>query len=109
MLTFFLILFILSCIILILSVLLQSGRGGIGEIFGGSGEHALFGGTGAKGFIVKATIGAAAVFMATSLILSVIYSRQARFRPVPQVPAGPVAPSGGATEGATIPVPVEAR
>jgi len=97
MLTFLLILFVLACIVLILAVLLQTGKGGLGEIFGGGAERSLFGGAGAGGFIVKVTIGAAIVFVATALILSVMYSRGIRIAPVPQVPVSPVTAPGGET------------
>ncbi|OIO00682.1 preprotein translocase subunit SecG [Candidatus Desantisbacteria bacterium CG_4_10_14_0_8_um_filter_48_22] len=98
MLIFILVLFILSCIVLIFSVMLQTGHGGIGDVFGGSGERALFGGTGAKGLVVKITIISAVVFFATSLILSVLYSRQGRVSTAPQVPVEqPVAHVGGST------------
>ena len=90
MFTFLLILFVLACIVLILAVLLQTGKGGLGEIFGGGAERSLFGGAGAGGFIVKVTIGAAIVFVATALILSVMHSRRIRIAPVPQVPVAPV-------------------
>ena len=90
MFTFILILFVLACIVLILAVLLQSGKGGLGEIFGGGAERSLFGGIGAGGFILKLTIGAAVVFVVTALILSVMHSRRIRIAPVPQVPVAPV-------------------
>jgi len=98
MLIFILVLFIRSCIVLIFSVMLQTGHGGIGDVFGGSGERALFGGTGAKGLVVKITIISAVVFFATSLILSVLYSRQGRVSTAHQVPVEqPVAHVGGST------------
>lgn len=97
MFTFILILFVLACIVLILVILFQSGRGGLGEIFGGVAERSIFGGAGAGGFLVKVTIGAATVFVATALILSVMASRQVRIAPVPQVPVSPVTPSGETT------------
>ena len=97
MFTFILILFVLACIVLILAVLLQSGKGGLGEIFGGGAERSLFGGTGAGGFILKVTIGSAVVFVVTALILSVMYSRNIRIQPVPQVPVAPVTSPSGET------------
>jgi len=98
MLIFVLVLFILSCIVLIFSVMLQTGHGGLGDVFGGSGERALFGGTGAKGFVLKVTIISAIVFFSTSLILSVMYSRQGRVSTAPQVPVErPAAPTVGST------------
>lgn len=97
MFTFLLIIFVMACIVMILAVLLQSGKGGLGEIFGGGAERSLFGGTGAGGFIFKVTIGSAIAFVVLALILSVMYSRQIRIRPVPQVPAAPVTSPSGET------------
>jgi len=91
--TIALVLFIISAVVLIISVLLQTGKGGLGEIFGGGGEKALFGSKGAGGFIVKVTIGAAIAFIVTSLFLSVMSSKQARVRqPVPIMPTTPIEP-----------------
>ena len=106
MLSFVLILFVLSCIILIFSVLLQSGHGGLGDIFGGgSGERAIFGGTGAKGFVGKVTIGAAVGFLATATILSVMYTRQVRVNAAPQVPVEqPAVPAGTPAGTPALPV-----
>lgn len=98
MFTFVLIIFTLSCIVLILSVLLQSGKGGgLGEIFGGGAERSLFGGAGAGGFIFKVTIGSAIVFVVTSVILSVMYSRHVRIPSGPQVPVAPISSPSGET------------
>jgi len=61
---------ILVCICLIISVLLQSGKGAdIGAVFGGSGSQALFGSTGPADFLNKATRVMVVVFMLTSLTL----------------------------------------
>ncbi len=61
-----LILHIIVCVILVLLVLLQSGKEGMGVIFGG-GSSSLFGSTGAGGILVKLTTFVAVVFLATSL------------------------------------------
>jgi len=57
---------ILVCIILVVMVLLQSGKEGMGVIFGG-GSQSFFGGAGAGGLLVKITAVCAAIFLATSL------------------------------------------
>lgn len=57
---------IIVCIILVILVLLQSGKEGMGVIFGG-GSSSLFGSTGAGGILVKLTTFVAAIFIATSL------------------------------------------
>lgn len=62
-----LILHILVCIILIVLVLLQSGREGMGVIFGGGGNSSVFGSQGAGGILVKLTAFLAVMFVVTSL------------------------------------------
>ena len=64
------ILHIAVCIILILVVLLQAGKGAnMGAAFGGSSQT-IFGSTGPGTFLGKMTTVVAAVFMITSLALS---------------------------------------
>ncbi|MFP4072268.1 MAG: preprotein translocase subunit SecG [Desulfovibrionales bacterium] len=64
---------VLACITLVVLVLLQSGKEGMGVIFGGS-SGSLFGSTGAGGLLSKLTIGTAAVFFVTSLTLTYLSS-----------------------------------
>lgn len=73
---FFLItLHILVALTLILTVLLQAGKGGsLGAIFGG-GSQAIFGPRGAGNFLTKLTTITAIIFMVTSLLLTVISNR----------------------------------
>ncbi|MEW6687300.1 MAG: preprotein translocase subunit SecG [Candidatus Edwardsbacteria bacterium] len=75
---FLLMIHILTCIILILAVLLQSGAkgGGLASGFGGGGGEFFFGGRGAAPFLVKATSVLAIIFMLTSLSLALISARQ---------------------------------
>ena len=57
-------------VLLIVSVLLQSGKGAdIGAVFGGAGSQALFGSAGPADFLNKATRVLVIVFMVTSLTL----------------------------------------
>ena len=57
-------------VLLIISVLLQSGKGAdIGAVFGGAGGQTLFGSAGPADFLNKATRGLVIVFMLTSLTL----------------------------------------
>ncbi|MBI5569903.1 MAG: preprotein translocase subunit SecG [Desulfomonile tiedjei] len=66
-----LIVHIIVCIALILIILLQSGKGAdIGAVFGGGSSQTLFGSTGATPFLSKVTIGAAVIFMCTSIVLT---------------------------------------
>ncbi len=57
---------IVACLVLIVVVLLQSGKEGMGVIFGG-GSGSLFGSSGAGGLLAKVTGVVAAIFLATSL------------------------------------------
>ena len=57
---------VIVCVVLVLLVLLQSGKEGMGVIFGG-GSSSLFGSTGAGGILVKLTTFVAVIFLATSL------------------------------------------
>lgn len=58
---------VIACIFLVVLVLLQSGKEGMGVIFGGGGSSSVFGSSGAGGLLSKLTIGAATVFFITSL------------------------------------------
>jgi len=60
---------VLVSVILILVVLLQSGKGGMGAAFGGASQT-VFGARGAGSLLGKLTAIAAAVFMTTSLTLA---------------------------------------
>jgi preprotein translocase subunit SecG len=67
---------IIVCVALILIILLQTGKGAdIGAVFGGGSSQTLFGSTGATPFLSKVTIGAAVVFMVTSIILTYFAGR----------------------------------
>lgn len=72
------VLHVIVCLFLMLTVLLQSGKGGgMGGAFGGSNAGTVFGGSGASTFLRKLTAGAATVFMATSMVLAFIASHNA--------------------------------
>lgn len=69
--TLIMILHILVCIIMILMILLQSGKGAdIGAVFGGGSSNTVFGSAGPGTFLSKLTIGGAIMFMVTSITLS---------------------------------------
>jgi preprotein translocase subunit SecG len=62
---------VMVCLILIVVVLLQRGKGAeIGAVFGGGASTTIFGSRGAGNFLTRLTTGAAIVFMATSLLLA---------------------------------------
>ena len=69
------ILHVLVCLFLMLTVLLQSGKGGgMGGAFGGSNAGTVFGGGGASNFLRKMTAGAGTIFMLTSIVLAFLAS-----------------------------------
>lgn len=75
MITLLVILHVFICIGLILSILLQSGKGSdLGAAFGGSSQT-LFGSAGAVPFLNKLTTAVAITFMITSLSLAFIAAR----------------------------------
>jgi preprotein translocase subunit SecG len=69
--TLVIIVHVLVCTMLVLTILLQSGKGAdIGAVFGGGSSQTLFGTTGATTFLHKVTIAAAVIFMVTSIGLT---------------------------------------
>ena len=89
---------IIVCLFLVIVVLLQSGKAAdLAGAFGGMGSQTAFGPRGSATLLSKATTIAAALFMVTSLTLSILYTRTG---------------SGGAssvldrTAGVPIPVPI---
>ncbi|NIQ38906.1 MAG: preprotein translocase subunit SecG [Proteobacteria bacterium] len=65
-----LVIHVVACVVLILIVLLQSGKGAqLGAAFGGASQT-LFGSPGAAGFLTKITTAVAVAFMITSLLLA---------------------------------------
>lgn len=92
---------VLICTFLVFVVLLQGGRGAeLGAAFGGSSQT-LFGSRGATTFLGKLTTAFAALFMITSMILtlsslrgggSVVKSRAGMPAPARQMPFTPQPP-----------------
>ena len=67
---------ILICVFLVIVVLLQSGKAAdLAGAFGGMGSQTAFGPRGSATVLSKATTVAAALFMVTSLSLSILASR----------------------------------
>lgn len=67
---------VLAALVLILVVLLQSGKAGdLASTFGSAGTQTAFGARGAATFLTKATTVSAVVFMLTSLSLAVLYTQ----------------------------------
>jgi preprotein translocase subunit SecG len=62
---------VMVCVLMIVLVLIQRGKGAeIGAVFGGGASTTVFGSRGAGNFLTKMTTGGAIVFMVTSLSLS---------------------------------------
>jgi preprotein translocase subunit SecG len=69
------ILHVIVCLFLMLTVLLQSGKGGgMGAAFGGGNAATVFGGSGASTFLRRLTAGAGTIFMLTSMLLAFLAS-----------------------------------
>lgn len=96
---------IIVCVVLVILVLLQSGKEGMGVIFGG-GSSSLFGSTGAGGILVKLTTFIAVIFLATSLGYNIVTSaKTSRHSTVidiplddPSAPSKPSAPANATSQ-----------
>jgi preprotein translocase subunit SecG len=67
---------IVSCVALVVSILLQSGKGGgLAGAFGAGSSQTLFGGRGAATFLTRASTALAVIFFITSLTLGLTASR----------------------------------
>ena len=107
-------LFILSCLVLIVVILLQPGKSGAGDLFASTVSSTAFGPRGTQTLLAKITIGAAISFMLIALMLalpavtgvrSVLQSAPAsETQPTPTPTAAPVAiPSPAASPAASAP------
>jgi preprotein translocase subunit SecG len=104
---------VIVSLILIATVLLQTGkRADLAGAFGGGGSQTAFGPRGASNFLSKATTISAVVFMVTSLSLAILSSRREVGGagsvldkvPGPTAPASPV-PQGSAPPATPPPAP----
>src|SRR6478735_1600399 len=94
-------LFVLTCLVLSLVILLQQGRGGdIASAFGGSSSQAAFGARSGATLLTKATSIFAALFMILALALSIIGQRGTS-----SVVSGTPAPPPAAAPKQTLPAP----
>jgi len=111
--TFLTILHVFTCLILVLVVLIQSGKGAeISASFSGS-TQTVFGSSGGANFFTRFTAGAAAIFMLTSLGLTLLGSQKQKSvfddasasKGAPAAPQAPAAPADAAkpADGATAP------
>lgn len=74
--TFVLVFHFIACILLIMLVLMQSGKGSAAGIFGSANSDSVFAGPTATTFITKLTAGVAVVIMFTSIFLTVNVSKR---------------------------------
>ena len=89
---------VIACVALVVLVLLQSGKEGMGIIFGGGGGS-LFGSTGAGNLLNKLTAGAATVFFLTTIVFTYVSTQKHTSpkesivldMPVTETPAPPAA------------------
>jgi len=108
---------IVVCLFLIVVILLQSGKAAdLAGAFGGMGSQTAFGPRGSATLLSKATTASAAIFMVTSLTLSILATRNAGLattvledQPLRSIPAktapAPVAPPQQPSKTITIPLP----
>ena len=108
---------VVVCLFLIIVILLQSGKAAdLAGAFGGMGSQTAFGPRGSATLLSKATTASAAIFMVTSLTLSILATRNAGLattvledQPVKSIPAKsipvPVTPTQAPSKTLTIPLP----
>ena len=102
-------LFLLACIVLIVSVLLQPGKADAGSLFTSSISSTAFGPRGTQTILAKITIGAAATFFLVALLLGFGLGGGQRSlmeggvapQPTPAPVASPAAPAEGAAPAAS--------
>lgn len=108
---------VIVCIILVVLVLLQSGREGMGVIFGGGGNSSVFGSAGAGGVLAKLTTFLAVIFICTSLGYNIMTSStrtsqesvlDVQFEEVPAAPVAAPAPAAPAAAPVTEAAPEQA-
>ncbi|MDT5123577.1 MAG: Preprotein translocase SecG subunit [Acidobacteriota bacterium] len=103
------ILFILSSIVLIVSILLQPGKADAGALFSSSISSTAFGPRGTQTILAKLTIGAAALFMLVAIALSLpaitgqrsaVQNSTAEETPPPSSPAPAASPATAPAQSA---------
>lgn len=79
MITFLIVLHVIICVLLVVTVLLQFGKGAeMGAIMGGGSSQAVFSSSAKGNFMTKLTTVLAIGFMLNSIVLSTIKSREAK-------------------------------
>ena len=113
--TLILTLHIIVCVLLVILVLLQAGKEGMGVIFGG-GNSSVFGSGGAGGILAKLTALMAVIFVITSISYTLVTSSRPSSQstildvkieepaaPRPAAPAPAAAPAAPAEQKAPAP------
>jgi preprotein translocase subunit SecG len=107
-------LFILSCLALVISVLLQPGKADAGALFTSSISSTAFGPRGTQTILAKITIGAAITFFLVALLLSMgvgggqsslMEGRTSKPAATPAPAASPAASPAAPAEGSSAPAP----
>ena len=95
---------IVASLVLILVVLLQSGKAGdLASTFGSTGSQTAFGARGAATVLTKATAICAIIFMLTSLSLAIMYTRGSSGTVLEGIPVPEEIPLESTTEPSTVP------
>jgi len=98
---------VVVCLFLAIVVLLQSGKAAdLAGAFGGMGSQTVFGPRGSATVLSKATTIAAALFMVTSLTLSILSTRAGKASPAIFQKVVPVTQQKGGVAPGTIPMTV---
>ncbi len=88
MFTLLIILHVVACVVLVLIVLLQSGKAGdLASAFGGSSSQTAFGVRSAATILTKGTTICAITFMVTSLGLAILFTRGRTSSVLEELPA----------------------
>ena len=96
---------IVVCVFLVILVLLQSGKEGMGVIFGG-GSSSLFGSSGAGGILAKITMFVAIGFVVTSLGYNIATTERKPVKSVlPDITIEDAAPVQQPAPPAAVPAP----
>ncbi len=107
----FVTLYVLSCLVLMIVILLQQGKGGdIANAFGGGASQAVFGARAGATVLTKVTTGLTVAFMSLALLLAVWGSRGTSsvvggVEGPPQLPAAATAPMTAPPAQSTTPAP----
>ena len=100
-------LYVFACLVLLMVILLQQGKGGdMASAFGGGSSQTAFGARGGATLLAKVTAGFAALFMLGALSLAIIGERGdsgslLRGTPAPAAPS----PAPATPESSTAPAP----